>query len=50
MWEKKYTSFLSSRLEFKSEILQIYLVIMYAPELSIGPFSSTQLSPTHRQL
>jgi len=52
---KKYTtmifcSFLSSRLEFKSEILQMYLVIMYVPEFFIGLFSSSQLSPTHRQL
>jgi len=28
----------------------MYLVIMYAPELFIGLFSSSQLSPTHRHL
>jgi len=45
-----FCSFLSSRFEFKSEILQMYLVILYALELSMGLFSSTQPCPTRRQL
>jgi len=44
-----FCSFLISRLEFKSEILQMCLVIPYAPELPMGLFSFTQVSPIDRQ-